>query len=199
MAKTPSTKAMPSSTVAELFIFGQDKAGRHRGGRFLSTSEQIVRAAAEHGYLAADRPPIGFVELAMDMPLGHIDASGRPSLPTIKSELYYAVLWAYRQIEQLRQAELAGYVSSKLLSAVGVPEDRKLHALPTYPKMPSDWEAVDVGCLVLIHGGPEVGWWDAIVLDRSDDILKLRLRDDPEQGVFFRHRNAVGLINPGLC
>jgi hypothetical protein len=199
VSKAPSKNAVAGSALAELFIFGRDKAGRHRGGRFLSTSEQAAGAAAESGFLVAERPPIGFAELAMDLPLGHIDASGRPSLPTIKVELYHTVLWAYRQIEQLRQAELAGYASSQLLSALGVPELKDKHPVPPYPKMPPNWEMVDIGSLVLIHGGPEVGWWDAIVVDRTDDVLKLRLRDDPAQGVFFRHRNAVGLVNPGMC
>ena len=40
------------------------------------------------------------------------------------------------------------------------------------------------------------GWWEAIVLDRKDDMLTLRFRDYPRLPKFFRHRSAVALMSP---
>lgn len=134
----------------------------------------------------------------MDLPLGQISPTGRLSIPIIQAKLFRAVTSAERQIEQMKHAELHGIVSSSLLSVVGAQEAGGLE-LPAYPIMPASWEAVGIGDLVLIHGGPEVGWWDAVVVERIEDILKLMLRDDPWQGVFYRHRNAVALINSGAA
>lgn len=196
MAQSTSVKKMPDPTVSELFVFGRDKAGRERGARFLSATEIAIQAAVTDGYQAVGHPPLGFAELAMDLPLGQINPTGRFTIPTIKPELYRSIVFAHRQIDQLRQAELHGIASSQLLSAVGVQETGGAE-VPPYPAKPGSWGAISLGDLVLIHGGPEIGWWDAVVVDRVEDILKLRLRDDPWQGVFYRHRNAVALINSG--
>ena len=40
------------------------------------------------------------------------------------------------------------------------------------------------------------GWWEAIVLERKDDVFTLRFRDYPQLPKFFRHRSAIALINP---
>lgn len=189
-------KRTSDPTVSELFVFGLDKLGRERGARFLSATEIAIKAATDDGYRAVSHPPLGFAETAMDLPLGQINPTGRFSIPTIRPELYRAIVSAHRQIEQLKYAELRGIASSQLLSAVGTQEAGGAE-VPAYPTKPASWEAVGLGDLVLIHGGPAVGWWDAVVVDRIEDILKLRLRDDPWQGVFYRHRNAVALINSG--
>lgn len=191
-------KRSSDPTVSELFVFGLDKLGRERGARFLSATEIAVKAATEDGYQAVAHPPLGFAEVAMDLPLGQINPTGRFSIPTIRPELYRTIVSAHRQIEQLKYAELRGIASSQLLSAVGVQEDR-VAELPAFPTMPSSWEAVSIGDIVLIHGGPEIGWWDAFVVELIEDILKLMLRDDPWKGVFFRHRNSVALINSGAA
>ncbi|QDM16068.1 hypothetical protein FNL56_09380 [Tardiphaga sp. vice304] len=198
MAQSTSVKKMPDPTISELFVFGRDKTGRERGARFLSSTDLAVRAAVEDGYKAVSHPPSGFAEVAMDLPLGQISPSGRLSIPIIQTKLFRTVTWAERQIEQMKHAELHGIASSSLLSVVGV-QGSGSPELPAYTTMPASWQAVGNGNLVLIHGGPEVGWWDAVVVERIEDILTLMLRDDPWQGVFYRHRNAVALINSGAA
>jgi hypothetical protein len=39
------------------------------------------------------------------------------------------------------------------------------------------------------------GWWEAIVIERNDDMLTLRFRDYPKLPKFSRHRAAVALIS----
>jgi hypothetical protein len=41
-----------------------------------------------------------------------------------------------------------------------------------------------------------LGWWEAIVLAREGDMLKLRWRDFPKQAQVSRHVSAVALLNP---
>jgi hypothetical protein len=198
MAQATSIKRTPDSTFSELFVFGRDKTGRERGARFLSSTEFAVRAATEDGYKAVSHPPLGFAEIAMDLPLGQVSPTGRLSIPIIQTKLFRSVMSAERQIEQMKHAELHGIASSNLLSIVGAQEPSGAE-LPAYPTMPQSWEAIGIGDLVLIHGGPEIGWWDAVVVDRIEDVLKLLLRNDPWEGVFYRHRNAVALINSGAA
>ena len=78
-----------------------------------------------------------------------------------------------------------------------LPDTEKIAPLPTYPTLPRDWSMVDVNDLVLITAGAEYGWWESIVIKREQEILFLRLRDEPKNGVFVRHRQGVALINPG--
>ena len=42
----------------------------------------------------------------------------------------------------------------------------------------------------------EYGWWEAIVLARTGDMLTLRFRDYPKLPKFARHRAAVALMSP---
>jgi hypothetical protein len=41
-----------------------------------------------------------------------------------------------------------------------------------------------------------LGWWEAIVLVRTGDMLTLRFRDYPKLPKFARHRAAVALMSP---
>jgi hypothetical protein len=45
-------------------------------------------------------------------------------------------------------------------------------------------------------GGPEDGWWEAIVTGRDGDMLTLKWRDYPKYKRFPRHRLSVALLSP---
>jgi hypothetical protein len=40
----------------------------------------------------------------------------------------------------------------------------------------------------------DYGWWEAIVLERKDDVFKLQYRDYPKLPKFFRHQTAIALM-----
>jgi len=50
--------------------------------------------------------------------------------------------------------------------------------------------------MVLIDAGPGEGWWEAIVVEKNDDMLTLRWRDYPRQAQVVRHRVSVALLYP---
>jgi hypothetical protein len=50
---------------------------------------------------------------------------------------------------------------------------------------------------VLMHESPEDGWWEALVLNRENEILTLRFRDYPQLPTRVRHISTVALVNPG--
>jgi hypothetical protein len=58
------------------------------------------------------------------------------------------------------------------------------------------WDEIGPGHLVIAQESLDYGWWEAIVLDRKDDMLTLRFRDYPRLPKFFRHRTAVALMSP---
>jgi hypothetical protein len=62
--------------------------------------------------------------------------------------------------------------------------------------LPGSWDEIAPGHLVIAQESLANGWWEAIVLDRKDDMLTLRFRDYPRLPRFFRHRTAVALMSP---
>ena len=67
------------------------------------------------------------------------------------------------------------------------------------PGLPVSWDAIDVGHLVIAQEGADDGWWEAIVVEKNDDMLTLRWRDyphRPHQPRVIRHRATVALLNP---
>jgi hypothetical protein len=79
-------------------------------------------------------------------------------------------------------------------AAVG-PEDDKA-STPVARGLPRSWDEIGPGHLVIAQESLDYGWWEAIVLDRNDDMLTLRFRDYPRLPKFFRHCTAVALMSP---
>jgi hypothetical protein len=75
------------------------------------------------------------------------------------------------------------------------PENDK-DSLPAAHGLPRTWDEIAPGHLVIAQESLENGWWEAIILDRKDDVFTLRFRDYPQLPKFFRHRSAIALMNP---
>jgi hypothetical protein len=67
---------------------------------------------------------------------------------------------------------------------------------PAVRGLPRNWDEIAPGHLVIAQESLDYGWWEAIVLERKDDMLTLRFRDYPRLPKFFRHRTAVALMSP---
>ncbi len=193
----PANLSEKDPTISAMFVFGKDEAGQVRGARFLETKPDIEAAAKDLGLRIVKNPVGPFAELAMKLPLGRMYASGKAFIPSIRADLYAKLLSAEKSSHQAADAAEAGVALESLDNLEGIPDKEPYPSLPTYPALPEDWQNIDVDHLVLLHGGAAVGWWEAIVVQRQQNILTLRLRDYPQQGIFLRHRFAVALINPG--
>jgi hypothetical protein len=75
------------------------------------------------------------------------------------------------------------------------PENDK-DSLPAARGLPRTWDEVAPGHLVVAHESIEDGWWEAIIIDRKDDVFTLRYRDFPKLPKFVRHRSSIALIYP---
>ena len=62
--------------------------------------------------------------------------------------------------------------------------------------LPSTWNDIAVGHLVIAHESATPGWWEAIVLARDGDMLTLKWRDYPWQTNVVRHATTVALLKP---
>lgn len=187
-----------SPTICELFVFGEDGERKEfRGGRFATATDQVIKAAQDRGYRVLVKPPELFSKLAADMPLGRESSDGKVIFQVLGKTFYNRLIEAEKLIPQYRDLEASGVPLEFFNNEEGLPDTEQPAPLPTYPNHPRDWSVVDVGDLVLITAGAEYGYWEAIVTKRQQEILFLRLRDEPGQGTFVRHRLGVALVNPG--
>lgn len=197
-AEKPSANEQPDQTSCELFVFGDDEEKKEfRGGRFAHATDQLITAAKDHGYQAVVKPPVLFAKLAMDLPLGKAFSDGKVTFQPLAKALYRKLVEAEKLIPQYRDLEASDVPIEYFNNDEPLPDTEKVAPLPTYPTLPRDWGTIDVNDLVLITAGAEYGWWESIVIKREQEILFLRLRDEPKNGVFVRHRQGVALINPG--
>jgi hypothetical protein len=117
--------------------------------------------------------------IAKKLPVGRLYANGRGFVPNIRQNLYSQVLVV---LAHEPQAALS-------------PENDK-DSLPAARGLPRTWDEIAPGHLVIAQESLENGWWEAIIIDRKDDVFTLRFRDYPQLPKFFRHRSAIALMNP---
>jgi len=63
-------------------------------------------------------------------------------------------------------------------------------------RLPSGWNTIEKGSLVIANRRLGRGWWEAIVVERIGDMLFLRWRQHPDSPPAVRHRSTVALIAP---
>ena len=181
-SKTSATKrATPASAGNGLLVLGFDEQQKPCGARFVDAKPDLVAKAAQLMGLKvykANSPDVA--EVAKKLPVGQLYANGRGFVPNIRQTLYSDVLVALSAEPQQ--------------AAIG-PDDDKA-STPVARGLPGSWDEIAPGHLVIAQESLANGWWEAIVLDRKDDMLTLRFRDYPRLPRFFRHRTAVALMSP---
>jgi hypothetical protein len=183
-SKTSATKrATPASANNGLLVLGFDEQQKPCGARFIDAKPDLIAKAAQLMGLKvykATSPDVA--EVAKKLPVGQLYANGRGFVPNIRQTLYSDVIVALAAEPQQ--------------AAVG-PDDDKA-STPVARGLPRSWDEIAPGHLVIAQESLANGWWEAIVLDRKDDMLTLRFRDYPRLPRFFRHRTAVALMSPAV-
>ena len=171
----PATTASPP-----LIVLGYDDDQKPRGARFDHDKPDLVTKAAELiGLKVYDTSNPDVAAIAKKLPAGRLYANGRGFVPNIRQDLYSQLVVA-----------LAGKPEAALS-----PDDAK-DSLPAARGLPRTWDEVAPGHLVVAHESIEDGWWEAIIIDRKDDVFTLRYRDFPKLPKFVRHRSSIALIYP---
>jgi hypothetical protein len=181
-SKMSATKtSAPTADDACLLVLGFDEQQKPCGARFVGANPDLVAKAAQLMGLEvykASSPDVA--EVAKKLPVGQLYASGRAFVPNVRQTLYSEVLVALSAEPQQ--------------AAVG--PDHNKASTPVARGLPGSWKEIAPGHLVIAQESLANGWWEAVVLDRKDDMLMLRFRDYPRLPRFFRHRTAVALMSP---
>jgi hypothetical protein len=121
------------------------------------------------------------------LPAGRIQADGQPFLPFVRRDLYDQLV-AIAASQETPQ----GAIASQPPSAGAVPA-----AGQPAPGVPRTWDDIATGHVVIAQDDDaDEGWWEAVVVDRTNDVLTLRWRDYPKYKPFMRHVAAIALLNP---
>jgi hypothetical protein len=180
-ASVTKSSAVPATAATPpLIVLGYDDEQKPRGARFDHDKPDLVTKAAELiGLKVYDTSNPDVAAIAKKLPVGRLYANGRGFVPNIRQDLYSHLVVA-----------LAGKPEAALS-----PDDAK-DSLPAARGLPRTWDEVAPGHLVVAHESIEDGWWEAIVIDRKDDVFTLRYRDFPKLPKFVRHRSSIALIYP---
>jgi hypothetical protein len=169
-----------NGTAAELIVLGRDEQGKPRAARFPASQADLVAKAAKAMNLTVCKADgAALAELAKKLPNGRLYATGRGFVPPVGRSRYGKI------VEQLLQA------------GQPVPKDaEQASAEQPAPGLPTSWDDIAVGHLVIAQEGATDGWWEAIVLAKDGDMLTLKWRDYPKQANVTRHAGAVALLKP---
>jgi hypothetical protein len=171
----PATNASPP-----LIVLGYDDDQKPRGARFDHDKPNLVTKAAEFMDLKVYQATSEDVAaVAEKLPVGRLYANGRGFVPNIRQDLY---------------SEVLATLALEPQAALSLENDKD--SLPAARGLPRTWDEIEPGHLVIAQESLDNGWWEAIVLERKDDVFTLRFRDYPQLPKFFRHRSAIALMNP---
>jgi hypothetical protein len=181
---TKKSAKKPTDTGTQLFVYGEDEAGKPRGARFTSTERDRLLPVAEALKLKMFEPRSeDLLTLGMKLPVGRIYARGRSFIPNIRRDLYDTI---HAEVGKSQESE----------GGVAPPSADTSNATLA-SGLPQDWQSIAAGHLVLVQESLADGWWEALVLARENDILTLRFRDYPKVPAFELHVSNIAIINPG--
>jgi hypothetical protein len=175
----PVKKSNAPKPPAKVYIlFGADEYAKPRAARFSAFSAEdaalLAKAAASlHVRLVEVTNNPDLAEVAPKLPAGRLRASGGGLVPYIKGPLYLDLIAAN-------------------LSDVDPPASPD----PTPKEIPGSWDEIGPGHVVIAKETSECGWWDAVVVERTGDLVTVRYRDYPDCPSMIRHRSAIALISP---
>ena len=169
--------AKPPAPAAPLIVLGYDEDQKPRAAQFPGADADLVAKAAQLMDLRVYRASTeDLAALAKKLPAGRLYSNGKGFVPNVRQSLY---------------SEIIVTLAVEPKAAVGKDQDE----LPVATGLPQTWDEIGPGHLVIAQEALEYGWWEAIVIERNGDMLKLRFRDYPKLPKFSRHRAAVALIS----
>ena len=133
-------------------------------------------------------------QVAGRLPVGRINATGRGLVPYVKQALYDQVLAAANGGNQ-STGSTATSCAPHGFTNIPLNEECEGGNSAGSDGLPKTWKDVGPNHLVLVQESLRQGWWEAIVIERCDDMLTVRWRDYPKYKPFTVHADAVALLN----
>jgi hypothetical protein len=173
----PAKKSNSAKPPAKVYVLlGADEYAKPRAARFSAEDPALLAKAAETMFLRlVEVTDPDVAEIAATLPAGRLHANGKGLVPYIKGALY----------NELLVATLANQLP-------------KPNPDPAPQDLPRTWDEIAPGHLVIAREALEIGWWEAVVIERNGDLVTVRYRDYPQYPPMVRHRSAVALISPGV-
>ena len=178
MTKSTTKAKAGAKESAPLIVLGYDEHHKPQGAQFPAADAELVAKAARLMDLKVyEAVTEDLAALAKKLPVGRLYSNGRGFVPNVRQSLY---------------SEFIATLAVEPQAALGKEKDE----LPVATGLPGTWDEIAPGHLVIAQEALEYGWWEAIVLARTGDMLTLRFRDYPKLPKFVRHRAAVALMSP---
>jgi hypothetical protein len=164
-----------SEEAQPVIVLGLDEKSKPRAARFAAAHAALATKAANLMGLTVCPVTTELVELSKKLPGGRVYANGKGFIPNIRKNLFDKIL------------EVAG------INVQAAPPTNSTPAT----SLPSSWDDIDVGKLVLAQDKPTDGWWEAVVIEKSEGVFTLRWRDYKDDP-FKRTLAALALLTAGI-
>jgi hypothetical protein len=177
-AASPKAPASPAKEPVVLIVMGYDEHHKPCAARITGADPDLVAKAAKLMDLEVrEASSENLAAVAKKLPVGRLYSNGRGFVPNVRQELYSEVVVALSDEPQGGPAPVQ-------------------EAMPVASGLPRTWDEITAGHLVIAQETLALGWWEAIVIGRKDDMFTLRFRDYPKIPKFIRHRSAIALMSP---
>ncbi|RVG23663.1 hypothetical protein [Sinorhizobium meliloti] len=192
-SETHPTKAQgPGATI---IMVGLDDQGRPHASWFTEDDGDAAAVAADlmdMALIAVSNDELAAI--AKNLPRGKLFDSGKAFVPFVKRTTYDQ-LATYLDDDYIASA--TARVEAVAAAACAAAEDYAKASKGEVPaRQPEDWSKLLVGDLVLARETAEEGWFEAIVVEATDDRFGLRWRDWPELPRFTRALTDIALLHP---
>lgn len=179
-------------------VYGLDKEGKPRGARYLTIRDDFVSAAMDMG-LQVLLVPDELASIVAKLPLGRIYASGKAFIPIIRRPLYDKLKEAHNKLEATQKVETEkAHVESRRRTSQLIAQGDVSLGKPAVGNLPTAWDSISPGDMVVAMISPDEGWWSCIVVEREGDLLTVRYRDFPKRPEFVRHISTIASVHPGI-
>jgi hypothetical protein len=176
-----------NGATASVIVFGVDDHDKPRAAVFRGKTADAAQKVADQMKLRALAATTAEAEtIAAKLPAGRIQPDGQGFVPYVRRDLYDQVV------------VVAGGLPTPQAAAADnqSPASNDPPPAKTAPGLPRTWDDIASGHVVIAQDDyADEGWWEAVVLDRKNDVLTLRWRDYPKYKPFTRHVSAVALLN----
>jgi len=188
-AAKAKTSGNQSTHLPPVILFGIDSTGKPKAARFGAKHAGLATKAASQlqlQLLPANTPNVA--EITARLPVGRVHATGRMFIPFVRRDVYDKLVLAASAGGSKQQPPAAPPSSTGGAAGSNPPRSA--------PNRPRRWRDIGVGDLVLAYGGPEEGWYEAIVMEAQGDMMTVRWPDYPRERRYMQHRNRLALLYP---
>jgi hypothetical protein len=171
---TPTKKSAPTQPPTKSYILlGADEYAKPRAARFSGEDPALLAKAAETMHLRLveiTEPEVA--EIAALLPAGRLHANGKGLVPYVKGDVY-----------------------TELMCTALTSKSPQPNPNPAPQDLPRSWDDLAPGHVVIAKESLELGWWEAVVIERTGDLVMVKYRDYPQYPPLVRHRSVIALIS----